>query len=286
MDVKMKITEHMPRPATAIALLLIAFCSVADVHAKADYHGIPLGAAAAKQGSALIAVCAACHGITGNSAAAEYPNLAAQRYNYLLKQLEDFRDGARKSTIMSGMAMTIPPSANNQNLKEIAAYFSRQPLVPAEVAAGSGVRADATQLKEGQKIYTQGLANDNIPACAACHGLGADGNGPMAIPALALQHQVYLLTQLDQFASGARRNSPGQVMTSIARAMTKPQMQAVAAYLQQLNPDSTLGIGPKNYDEYTRTVELHQQAEKSALVAAPHSVAKPQAETVQSKPIR
>jgi cytochrome c553 len=285
MDVKMKIVQHRPKPATAIALFLFVLCSVANVHAKADYHGIPLGAAAAKQGGALITVCAACHGITGNSAAAEYPNLAAQRYNYLLKQLEDFRDGARKSTIMSGMAMTIPPSTDNQNLKEIASYFSRQPLLPAQEAAGPGVRTDTTQLEEGQKIYTQGLVNDNIPACAACHGLGADGNGPMAVPALALQHEVYVLTQLDQFASGARSNSPGQVMTSIARAMTKPQMQAVAAYLQQLNPDSTLGIGPKNYDEYVKAVELHQQAEKSAGVASPQSIAKSKTKSIQSKPI-
>ena len=282
----MKIFKHVPQPAVVIAMIFIVACGVTNAHAKADYHGIPLGAAAAKQGGALIAVCAACHGITGISAATEYPNLAAQRYNYLLKQLEDFRDGARKSTIMSGMAMTIPASADNQNLKEIAAYFSRQPLLTTGVAAVPGVRANAAQLKEGQKIYTQGLASDNIPACAACHGLGADGNGPMAIPALALQHEVYLLTQLDQFASGARSNSPGQVMTSIARAMTKQQMTAVAVYLQQLNPDSTLGIGPKNYHEYVRAVDLHQQAKKSSAVAVPQSVTQPKTETIKAKPKR
>lgn len=280
----MKIVKQMPVPV--LALILLVACSVTNVHAESDYHGIPLGAAAAKQGGTLIAVCAACHGINGSSAAAEYPNLAAQRYNYLLKQLEDFRDGARKSTIMSGMAMTIPPSANNQDLKEIAAYFSRQPLLASGTTSAPGVRADNAQLKEGQKIYTQGLASDNIPACAACHELGGDGNGPMAIPALALQHQVYVLTQLDQFASGARNNSRGHVMTSIARAMTKQQMTAVAAYVQQLNPGTTLGIGPKNYHEYVQAVDRDQKSKKSPPIAAAQSATKPKTETAKSKPIR
>lgn len=286
MEVKMKIVKPKAAPASAFAMLFMIACSITNAHAKADYHGIPLGAAGAKQGGALIAVCAACHGINGSSATAEYPNLAAQQYNYLLKQLEDFRDGARKSTIMSGMAMTIPPSIDNQNLKEIAAYFSQQPLVVAGVSTAPSARANITQWKEGHKIYTQGLASDNIPACAACHGLGGDGNGPMAIPALALQHQAYVLMQLDQFASGVRNNSPGRVMNSIARAMTKQQMTAVAAYLRQLNPDSAVGIGPKDYREYVQAVDKNQETWKSLPAAAAHNPAKPQIATNKSKRTR
>ena len=229
------------------AALLGVFASGA-VAAASDYHGLPPPPVAARQGAKLIAVCSACHGATGVSVAPAYPNLAGQQYNYILKELEDFRSGKRTSPIMSGMAMTIPAAPGNRDLKDIAAYFSRQPL-PDTVAAAP---APAAQLKLGRKIYTQGLQGRGVPACAACHGLGGGGNGPMAIPALALQHETYVLAQLELFASGARSNAPGHVMHSIAKHMNKAQQTAVAAYVRQLDPRTTLGIGPKTYSQYVR----------------------------------
>jgi cytochrome c553 len=229
------------------AALLGVFASGA-VAASSDYHGLPPPPVAARQGAKLIAVCSACHGATGVSVAPAYPNLAGQQYNYILKELEDFRSGKRTSPIMSGMAMTIPAAPGNRDLKDIAAYFSRQPL-PETVAAAP---APAAQLKLGRQIYTQGLQGRGVPACAACHGLGGAGNGPMAIPALALQHETYVLAQLELFASGARSNAPGHVMHSIAKRMNKAQQTAVAAYVRQLDPRTTLGIGPKTYSQYVR----------------------------------
>lgn len=228
------------------AALLGVFASGAA--AASDYHGLPPPPVAARQGAKLIAVCSACHGATGVSVAPAYPNLASQQYNYILKELEDFRSGKRTSPIMSGMAMTIPAAPGNRDLKDIAAYFSRQPL-PDTVAAAP---VPAAQLKLGRQIYTEGLPGRGVPACAACHGLAGAGNGPMAIPALALQHETYVLAQLELFASGARSNAPGHVMHSIAKHMNKAQQTAVAAYVRQLDPRTALGIGPKTYSQYVR----------------------------------
>jgi cytochrome c553 len=247
------------------AALLGAFASGA-VAASSDYHGLPPPPVAARQGAKLIAVCSACHGATGVSVAPAYPNLAGQQYNYILKELEDFRSGKRTSPIMSGMAMTIPAAPGNQDLKDIAAYFSRQPL-PATVAAAP---APAAQLKLGRQIYTQGLQGRGVPACAACHGLGGGGNGPMAIPALALQHETYVLAQLELFASGARSNAPGHVMHSIAKHMNKAQQTAVAAYVRQLDPRTALGIGPKTYSQY-----VHQQMASPAPPTPPGTTLAP-----------
>ncbi len=244
---------------SALAALLVAVLAVPSVYGKDDYHGLPPAGAAA-QGAAKITVCAACHGVNGIGVTPAHPNLAGQNYNYLLKELENFRSGARTSSIMSGMAMTIPPSPANANLKDIAAYFSKLRPMWAYATAPGAPAASPDEIALGKVIYERGIAGENIPSCAACHGLAGEGNGPMAIPALAGQHAPYLVAQLVRFADGKRSNSPGNVMYTIARAMTAAQDTAVAAYLQQLNPNTTLGIGPKDFTEYASGIERKSAA--------------------------
>jgi len=131
------------------------------------------------------------------------------------------------------------------------------------VKAQGATPADQNQIKLGKTIYQRGVTGKDIPSCAACHGLGGEGNGPMAIPVLAGQHAAYVVTQLQQFASGARQNSPGHIMHTIARAMNATQEAAVAAYVQQLNPGNTLGIGPKDFSTYAKTLGSHDTADRS-----------------------
>ena len=45
--------------------------------------------------------CAACHGADGNSPTADFPRLAGQHYDYLVKALRDYKSGARKNAIMA-----------------------------------------------------------------------------------------------------------------------------------------------------------------------------------------
>ncbi len=234
-----------------MAALLVTVLAAPAAYAKADYHGLPPAGAAAR-GAAQAGVCAACHGGNGIGVSAAYPSLAGQQYNYILKQLENFRSGARKNAIMSSMAMTIPPSEDHANLKNIAAYFAQLQPMSAYRGTAAAAATDPHQIALGRKIYDEGVAGKGIPACAACHGLGGEGNGPMAIPALAGQHAAYVVAQLQQFASGVRHNSPGHVMHAIARPMNAAQDAAVAAYLQQLDPATTLGIGPKDFSSYAK----------------------------------
>ena len=66
--------------------------------------------------------CAACHGPDGNSAAADFPKLAGQHYDYLVKTLRDYKSGARKNAIMA------PQVANltQRDFEDLAAFYSRQ----------------------------------------------------------------------------------------------------------------------------------------------------------------
>ena len=71
-------------------------CSLA---LAADPPAAPAKADAAKGGALYGAVCTSCHGADGNSGAPIYPKLAQQHPEYLLKQLQEFKNIKRKCLI-------------------------------------------------------------------------------------------------------------------------------------------------------------------------------------------
>jgi len=66
--------------------------------------------------------CAACHGPDGNSSAPDFPKIAGQHYDYLLKALKDYTSGARKNPIMAPLVANL----TQRDLEDLAAYFSSQ----------------------------------------------------------------------------------------------------------------------------------------------------------------
>lgn len=78
-------------------------------------------AADANAGKIKAATCVACHGANGISAIPMYPNLAGQKEAYLLKQMKDFKSGARKDPVMSAMAMPL----TDADMANIAAYYAQ-----------------------------------------------------------------------------------------------------------------------------------------------------------------
>lgn len=167
-------------------------------------------------------VCAGCHSADGNSMAAANPNLAGLNSAYIYKQLEEFKSGARKNAIMSGMVAGL----SQQDMLNLAAYYSAQQPKP-------GTAKDKQLALIGQKIYRGGVLGAGVPACASCHG--AQGKGiPTQFPRLAGQHSEYIYIQLNAFRVGERANDGAKMMRSIAAKMTDADMKAVAAYIQGL----------------------------------------------------
>ena len=66
--------------------------------------------------------CEACHGVGGNSASAEFPRLAGQHYDYLVKALNDYKAGARKNPIMAPQAANL----SRRDIEDLAAFYSKQ----------------------------------------------------------------------------------------------------------------------------------------------------------------
>jgi cytochrome c553 len=82
----------------------------------------PAYAGDADAGKAKSAVCAACHGADGNSAAPDFPRLAGQHYDYLVKAITDYKTGARKDPIMAPMSAHL----GKQDIEDLAKYYSAQ----------------------------------------------------------------------------------------------------------------------------------------------------------------
>ena len=74
-------------------------------------------------GKKAAARCAGCHGVTGISAAPNYPDLAGQKEAYLIKVIKDYRSGERNDRTMAAM---VGPLAE-EDLEHLAAYYSSLP---------------------------------------------------------------------------------------------------------------------------------------------------------------
>lgn len=172
-------------------------------------------------------VCAACHGADGNSLIPANPVLAGQDYDYLLKQMKNFKstDGKparRVSPVMNGMIA----ASEVEQMKDLAAWYASQ-------TPKGGVAKNRDTVEAGQKLYRAGDAEKGIPACASCHGPTGAGL-PTQFPRVSGQHAEYAEAQLKAFRDGTRANDPNKMMRTIALRMTDPEIKAVADYMAGL----------------------------------------------------
>lgn len=177
----------------------------------------------AARGARLVQqTCYACHGVHGRSVVPTFPRLAGQTPGYIEQELKNFRSHVEgdpeEQAFMWGMAAPL----SDRDIRDLAAYFSQEKPVP-------GQAGDAELLAQGKDIFHNGIPSLNVPACAACHGATAQGQG--AFPRLAGQHVDYLIKELKEFQNGTRANA---IMHGIDNRMTQEQMKAVATYLRSL----------------------------------------------------
>jgi len=163
--------------------------------------------------SLALAQCTMCHGPQGMTQS-NAPNLAGQYSDVIVKQLLDYKQGDRASSIMQSLAAALA----ERDVTDIAAYYASLPKprntpvqdmdkVPALVKTGDPIR--------------------NIAPCAACHG-GIERK--LGTPWLEGMPREYLAQQLTAFASGERRNDSHKQMRNVARGMTPAEISEVADF--------------------------------------------------------
>jgi len=171
----------------------------------------------AQRGASLAAACAGCHGAKGIGASDAFPSLAGFAADATYKQLDDFRSGKRTNPIMQGMAAAL----SDQQIADLAAYFAALPPVQS--------RANAP----APALIRTGSPLRSIAPCAACHGPIGRKQGA---PRLEGQKRSYLKAQLDAFDAGTRHNDINQQMREVARALTAPERNALAAWYGEVPP--------------------------------------------------
>ncbi len=172
-------------------------------------------------------VCSNCHGIDGNSTSPNFPALAGQQEEYLVAQLREFRSHQQRIDPPGFEYMWgISRSLTDDQIKGLAAYFSAQK----SVSPGPG---NPQLVAKGKQIFDSGLPEQNVPPCATCHGDHGQGNGQF--PHLANQHADYVVKQLTVYQRTNERPE-GEAMKAVTPSLTRENMQAVAAYLQQMPP--------------------------------------------------
>lgn len=170
------------------------------------------------------AICAGCHMPDGNSVVETFPKLAGQHAQYLVKQLKDYKSGARQDDVMTGMAFTLATDADVEN---VAAFFATK--------SSTAAAADDSKVALGKAIYRGGNITTGVPACMGCHGPNGSGNPTAKYPTLAGQHAVYTIKQLKTFADATRSNDINKMMHNVANKMSTAEIEAVANYIAQIN---------------------------------------------------
>lgn len=170
--------------------------------------------------------CQECHGIDGQGAGhgngpeGKFAKLAGQDAAYLLKQMRDFRSGARKHDQMAIMARSV----SDEDVRDISAYFASLPVMKGEPDPKA-----ATASAIGQRLYEQGDATRGVLACASCHSPQA--KGAALAPRIAGQEWRYLDKQLRDWRSGDRKNSPDGVMNKALSPLSDAEIEALATHL-------------------------------------------------------
>lgn len=177
----------------------------------------------AAKGKEKTATCAGCHGPDGNSPLAMNPKIAGQGEKYMVKQLREFKSGARQNATMAPMASML----SDEDIENVSAYYAQQ--------KAQYMAVEDKYIELGQKLYRSGDADREVPACMACHGPSGNGMPSAGFPALGGQHPEYTKAQLLAFRDGSRDNDANNVMRDVVRKMSDEQIEALAKYLAGLH---------------------------------------------------
>lgn len=207
------------RLALQTAVLALVFSAAARADGRAAFSQ--------QEFQAKLEYCKTCHGLSGQGYRGYFPmpRLAGQQPKYIENQLRDFFERRRINPVMSNVAHALSPSM----VATLAAYF--KDLNPNPIGG-----APKESLALGKTIFELGLPESNVPACSACHGPDAKGQGE--IPRLAGQLFPYTVKALTNWTKlrgqGPSKDETSSIMVPTAHNLTPSQIAAIAAYVSYL----------------------------------------------------
>jgi cytochrome c553 len=167
-----------------------------------------------------IANCTWCHG-SGAQGYSPAPRLAGQHAAYLREQLLRFRAHGRDAATSRQYMWSAADNLSDGRLRALANYFAALKPKPA-------LDGDTALVTRGNIIYQNGLPDENIVACVACHGPESQGVG--MIPRLGGLSYDYLARRLTDWKAGYNFMA-ATPMPHISGNLSPDQVQALASYL-------------------------------------------------------
>src|SRR3974377_1874502 len=158
------------RSAARVAGNMLAFV----MFVFAVWSGTGPGSASAAGGGEGLQFCSTCHGPDGRSASSRFPILAGQHKDYIVAQLQNFRNDTRTAphaqNYLDYLTMWgLVAHLNDPSIDAIAAFYASQAPVAGDPAASPEIAA-------GRRLYTEGVPSESVPACISCHGARAQGH--------------------------------------------------------------------------------------------------------------
>jgi len=189
----------------------------------------PLQKADAKMGQQLasagrpaggVQACVACHGAQGVAAPGGiFPTLAGLSGEYMAKQLTDYRSGVRNHPLMTAIAKGM----TDDEIGQVAKYYASLPA--------QAVAPKLSGPESARKLDVLGENGRALPACANCHGVQGQGEGPL-LPRLAGQPKGYFIDQMNAFRNGQRQNDDVGVMRAFSQRLTPEEIDALGTYYE------------------------------------------------------
>ncbi len=182
-----------------------------------------------KAGEAINAMCIGCHGIKGYQASFpevyRVPMISGQSAKYIAAALNAYKKGERKHPTMRSISETL----TEQNIADLAAYYSQHGLPDGQSTAPKEVKAPSAQVAA---LLTK--AN-----CASCHGANYSTPIDPSYPKLAGQHADYLYVALKAYKNDANQvvGRNNAIMAGMAKQYTNAELKLMANYLASLQGD-------------------------------------------------
>jgi len=182
--------------------------------------------------------CVTCHGQGGGGqAAAGFPFLAGLHRDYLIRQLQAFKTGARVNPVMQPIADAL----SSEEIEAVAEYYAGLP-VPTQ---GLGEPAAPAATARARELMAEGKWQQaGMPACVACHGPGGGGVGG-TFPLIVGQPAAYIKGQLEAWRQGRRTTDPNDLMKSVADKLAPEEIELLSTYLASQSPAAAAGGAPR-----------------------------------------
>ena len=146
---------------------------------------------------------------------------------YIKDSLNAYQTGTRKHKEMSAISAMLDEEAVDFMARSFAAFIAPPMKSTGELAA---LAEQDALFRQGQTIARQGIAQQGVPACVACHG--PLGEGGAAGPRLAGQNLMYIESQFRAFADGSRQTAQSAAMQIVVVGLTDDASKAVAHYYE------------------------------------------------------